>query len=574
MKKKSFVFSLASSLLALTCLSGCSSQEEGIVLKVLNCEDYIGEDEFDFVDEDGNEHTYDDVLTGFEEYESAKLGKPVTVVYDTYDTNETMLSSLKTGKSTYDLIVASDYTVQKMMMMGMLQKIDLDRVPQYRDNVSPYLKTQLDQIKAEVNGSEESVGDYSLGYMWGTLGILYNPAKVASDKGMEEEEVKGAMNHWDSLWDPRFKGEMSVKDSMRDTYSVGIMELFEEEIIADMKASNCFDENFNLLEGKWQEAVDTYNPKLSEIFNRCDEETVSKVKDTLLKLKENIFGFEVDSGKEDMVKGMIGMNLAWSGDAVFSMDTAEEGRNPIYIYYSVPRTGGNIWFDAWMMTKDCQGESQVAAYDFLNFVSNPQVAAANMNTIGYTSFIGGETVLDLVREWYDPRFRGDYEETYDDDGDEVADGAVIDGQKVSWSTLAEENEWSVVDLSYVFNPTSYLPASPMDTPLNNPCLFYTDELEEVPDGDTTCLAGRQFYAQYPPEELIPKLAIMKDYGENNRYVLAMWQDVKSNNLPLAGVIVFAVILLATAAFIVGGVVVKRRYHKLRVARRKEHVKNS
>ena len=574
MKKKSFVFSLASSLLALTCLSGCSSQEEGIVLKVLNCEDYIGEDEFDFVDEDGNEHAYDDVLTGFEEYESAKLGKPVTVVYDTYDTNETMLSSLKTGKSTYDLIVASDYTVQKMMMMGMLQKIDLDRVPQYRDNVSPYLKTQLDQIKAEVNGSEESVGDYSLGYMWGTLGILYNPAKVASDKGMEEEEVKGAMNHWASLWDPRFKGEMSVKDSMRDTYSVGIMELFEEEIIADMKASNCFDENFNLLEGKWQEAVDTYNIKLSEIFNRCDEETVSKVKDTLLKLKENIFGFEVDSGKEDMVKGMIGMNLAWSGDAVFSMDTAEEGRNPIYIYYSVPRTGGNIWFDAWMMTKDCQGESQVAAYDFLDFVSNPQVAAANMNTIGYTSFIGGETVLDLVREWYDPRFRGDYEETYDEDGDEVADGAVIDGQKVSWSILAEDNEWSVVDLSYVFNPSSYLPASPMDTPLNNPCLLYTDELEEVPDGDTTCLAGRQFYAQYPPQELPPKLAIMKDYGENNRYILAMWQDVESNNLPLAGVIVFAVILLAASAFIVGGIVVKRRYHKLRVARRKEHVKNS
>ena len=227
-----------------------------------------------------------------------------------------------------------------------------------------------------------------------------------------------------------------------------------------------------------------------------------------------------------------------------------------------------------MMTKDCQGESQVAAYDFLDFVSNPQVAAANMNTIGYTSFIGGETVLDLVREWYDPRFRGDYEETYDEDGDEVADGAVIDGQKVSWSILAEDNEWSVVDLSYVFNPSSYLPASPMDTPLNNPCLFYTDELEEVPDGDTTCLVGRQFYAQYPPQELIPKLAIMKDYGENNRYVLAMWQDVKSNNLPLAGVIVFAVILLAAAAFIVGGIVVKRRYHKLRVARRKEHVKNS
>ena len=182
--------------------------------------------------------------------------------------------------------------------------------------------------------------------------------------------------------------------------------------------------------------------------------------------------------------------------------------------------------------------------------------------------------MDIPDDWDKQYNVGLYEETYDEDGDEVADGAVIDGQKVSWSILAEDNEWSVVDLSYVFNPSSYLPASPMDTPLNNPCLFYTDELEEVPDGDTTCLAGRQFYAQYPPQELIPKLAIMKDYGENNRYVLAMWQDVKSNNLPLAGVIVFAVILLAASAFIVGGIVVKRRYHKLRVARRKEHVKNS
>lgn len=573
----SFLLGFAA-LLSAASLSGCSSETDGITLRLLNCEDYIGEEEFEYVDEDGNEYLFDDVLSGFEEYESERLGKKVTIVYDTYDTNETMLSSLKTGKSTYDLIVASDYTIQKMMNLEMLQKIDFSRVPNYVDYVSPYLDSQLEGLTATVEGVEETVRDYSIGYMWGTLGILYNPAKIASDKGMEEDEVKLAMTDWNSLWDEAFKGEMSVKDSMRDTYSVGVMKEFDEEIKANMEASGYFDENYDLIDGKWDEAVDNYAPLLGEIFNRCDEENVEKVKETLLALKENIFGFEVDSGKEDIVKGLIGINLAWSGDAVFSIEVAEEGNNPQYIYYSVPKTGGNIWFDGWMMTRSCQDENQVVAYDFLNFLSDPQVAVANMNYIGYTSFIAGDDIHGLVQEWYDCRFY-DYSEEEDEDGNPIeaipfedGTGITYDGVDYTWDEFAEENEWSIVDLTYMFEGTlsnellAQYPAVLGDTPSTNPYLFYTDEFESINDGEA--VVGRGFYAQYPPQNLIPKLAIMKDYGDNNKYVLAMWQDVKANNLPLAGVIVFGIILAVAAFGIIASIVVKRRYHKLRVQRRK------
>ena len=571
-------------LVSAGCLSGCASSSADIVLHVYNCEDYIGEDPFTYYYDDGTTLECDDVLAGFEAWESEKLGKSVSIVYDTYETNETMLSSLKTGRSTYDLIVASDYAIQKMMTMGLLQKLDKSRVPNYVDYASPYLQAQLDGISATVDQKEESVGDYSLGYMWGTLGILYNPAKIASDKDMEEDQVKFDMASWESLWDDKYYGEMSVKDSMRDTFSIGIMKEFGEEIAKDIEASGCFDEDYNLLDGKWQEALDNYNPKLTDIFNRCDEESVEKVKTTLLDLKENIFGFEVDSGKEDMVKGMIGINLAWSGDAVFSMDTAEEGDDPKEVYYSIPKTGGNIWFDGWMMPKTCEGENQDVAYDFLDYLNDPQIAAANMNYIGYTPYVGGSTMLDLVREWYDPRYYEIYQ--YDEEEDdlvydeETGEPLFNEGMdETSWYSVDwSEYEWDIVDLTYMFEGTlddcleDYVedPEALGTTPETNPYLFYTDALEEIEDPETgaTVTAGRQFFAQYPPQDLIPKLAIMKDYGDNNKYVLAMWQDVKSNNLPLAGVIVFAAILIAAAVGITTFYVAKYRYHRLRVERRK------
>ena len=694
------------SVVAMPALASCGAAEEAIVLHALNCEDYINDGAWTYYDEEGNALDFKSCLDGFEKLESQKLGKKVRVVYDTYDTNETMLSSLKTGKSVYDLICASDYTIQKMMSMGMLWKFEgaEEAIPNYYDYCSRYHLSMMNAITAEVPTGEgdktttEKMADYSVGYMWGTLGILYNPAKIASDKGLDLDEIKYDMASWDSLWNPKYKGEASIKDSMRDTYSAGIMHVFRDEIVKDMTASGCFDmeaSDYALLDGEFEAASTTYNPLVTEIFNRCDEKTVALVKEDLLKLKENIFGFEVDSGKDDMVKGHIGMNLAWSGDAVYAIDKAENEADN-YIYYSIPATGGNIWFDSWAIPS--ASEHKDVAMDFLNYLSDPQVAASNMDNIGYSSFIAGDEVHNLVREWYDPRSyamwawhdavndteTSTWEDSYfldeawaedlgytdlfivkeggapenpadrvpaelvfdensgyavqtgltyyryllDKEGNRIYENgqakfaklpedfggfdmtgstfesAVVNGEEVTWeiyqniynealtAQLLEEGydiespefaevfdekclAWSVRDLTYMFQGTlSEEPEEATDSPDTNPFLFYSDEIEEItldeenPEA-TTVTAGRQFYAQYPDQNLIPKLAVMRDYGENNKFVLAMWTDVKSNNLPLAGVIVFAIILVTAGAFILASVLTKRHYHKIKVRRRKE-----
>lgn len=621
---KTFAF-CALFLLLSPSLSACGGASSGgvINLRVLNWEDYIGEYEVELdLDEDGEYEVYPDVLSAFEAYERIVNNKQVNVIYDTFDTNETMLSSLRTGKSTYDLICPSDYTIQKMMSQGMLEPFDADGTPNYDSSVSPYLQGQMDYITADDGeGNITPISEYSRGYMWGTLGILYNPGKISKDKGVDEDTVKFDMADWDSLWDERYHGEMSIKDSMRDTYSVGIMRLFDSEITSAIQGSGYYDDNLDLKEGVDANAVidnitnESLFLKMDEIFNRSDRDTVASVEDVLLELKSNVFGFEVDSGKDDIVKGLIGMNLAWSGDAVYSMDRGENEADQT-IYYSVPKTGGNIWFDGWVMPKS-DSLHKAEAQEFVDFLSRPDIATANMDTIGYTSFIAGDDVLDLVRNWYDPRTYAMYvyhdatldgltwedsDFLYDDEGELVyQDGtgfhdgsdfgsldmtgstyeqAVVNGTPMSWGEYQEyynehvaESEddmlaWDVVDLTYMFKGTLSEETSFGDTPDTNPYLFYTDELEEIEQDGETVLAGRQFYAQYPPNYLIPKLAAMKDYGDNNRFVLTMWENVKGNNLPIWGVVVFGCVLGVVLAFGIAALVTKYRYRKLKVARRK------
>lgn len=613
-------------LLGVSSLTSCSNNKADIIIHALNCEDYIGEDELTLYDENDEPMNFQTVIKAFEAVESKKLGKKVSVVYDTYDTNETMLSSLKTGKNSYDVICASDYTIQKMMSMDMFQKLNKDNIPNFFEFTPTFLQDSLNNIKATVNGVEESVGDYSIGYMWGTVGVLYNPEKVAKDKGLEEDEVKYDLASWESLWNDKYRSEMSIKDSMRDTYSVGVMYTYRNQIERLLELSGCFEEGtydlkqedgvdyyelalngknisknqlfnekifsleeINAIEGDYL----SYNQALTAIFNRCDSKSVNEVKKALLELKEKVFGFEVDSGKDDITKGLIGMNLAWSGDAVYSIEVGEEESDRI-LYFSLPRTGGNIWFDSWGICKGVEGANLTVSEDFLNFLSMPAIAAANMETIGYTSFIGGEDVHSLIREWYDPRFFTMYafddndEVIVDDDDNYVyAEGmenstyekACYEGEYMDWDTFIErynednpddELEWNVRNLTYMFKGTLDVDESKLgNTPSTNPYLFYTDEIENI-DGDYGEIGvGRYFVAQYPDQNVIPKLAIMKDYGDNNKFVLDMWSDVKSNNLPLFGVIIFGVILAAAATLIIVSFVTKHQTHKLRVQRRKE-----
>ena len=192
-----------------------ASAGETVVLRLLNVEDYIYEK--DPEDEGANKN----LIHQFEDYvDSLDLGYHVSVSYATTDTPESMFNELKISQDSYDLICPSDYMIQKLIVNNMLEKMDIDKehMPNYFQNASS-IKTRLDNITAVNATTKEEcrLEDYAVGYMWGTLGILFDPEYGGRDAETTIED----MQSWDVLWNPDYKGISSIKDSVRDTYAIG-----------------------------------------------------------------------------------------------------------------------------------------------------------------------------------------------------------------------------------------------------------------------------------------------------------------------------------------------------------------
>lgn len=550
---------------------------EPMILRVWNWEDYIG-----VVEVDGEEIPLDEY---FEQYVKEVDGVDIDVIYETFDTNETMLSQLQSGAATYDLICPSDYAIQKMMSQGLLQPFasgEEERKALYGDTygnwadnydlyASPYLKNWFDNISASVPGddgtsSTHTLSEYARGYMWGTLGITYNPEyKGYIQAGMRPEDVMVQMSDWNALWDQTaFWGTFQIKDSMRDTFSIGLMrsfdrafefllKLYREGKIAQEKYTDAVNIIFNCINH-----VDSFNALMAELNTYLDssetpfetdytiESIISVTQSDLEVLRGNSYGLETDSGKTDIQTGTrSGICLAWSGDAIYSMDTAEE-ETGIELYYSVPSTGGNIWFDGWVIPKNA--ENVEYANKFIDFLSDPEIAALNMDYIGYTPFIAGDDIVEKAKEWYD-------EKTWAIEEDPTLAETVLD-----WDAYAEEEGWLRVDLSYFFEGS---------LSEGEDAIFYTTEIQPVTGKnlkgeDETVYVGRQFLAQYPtiglPDNLdiIPGLAVMEDYGSNNEYVLRMWENVKASGVLEPWIIVLFCLEIVLAIGIASYFIVRKQ----------------
>ena len=221
-----------------------------------------------------------------------------------------------------------------------------------------------------------------------------------------------------------------------------------------------------------------------------------------------------DSGKNDIVTGKIAVNLAWSGDAVYSMDVAEE-EEEVYLNYSVPKEGSNVWFDGWVMPK---GANTLLAQSFVNFLCSPEIAVRNMNKIGYTSAIVGDEVMDMINDWY----------------------GVEDGE-----------EGYEVDLTYLFTDS------------------LSDEYYTINDqGEKRAIVtvserGRQFDAQYPDEETIMRCGIMEDFGDRIDNVIAMWENVKIGDISIWFTIFLIVFVVIIFAFMYGKKIIDKHKKKMR-----------
>lgn len=513
-------FSLGITLLS---LGGCASNDDSTsnnggetVLRVLNWEDYIYEADSSSV-EDGYPEL--DVMDQFVEYIYEKTGEKISYVYDTFDTNETMFNELQTGKMTYDIIIPSDYMLQRMIANDMLEPFDEDFIMENADNyLSPYLREIFNNIKATSGNSGEEVSliQYSLPYMWGTVGLVYNPEYQSYvDQGLTVDEVIEDFSSWDVMYDERYKGSLFIKDSMRDVYAVSVIHAYKAEIAQLKEQYLPADET-------------TYNAKLSEIFNRCDDETIALVLEDMLALKDNSFGFEVDSGKNDVVTGKVAGNLAWSGDAVYSLDEAENedlGEDAKTLYYSIPTEGSNIWFDGLAMPKSDSLNKELAQ-EFINFLYDPVIAEMNMYYVGYTPAVAGDAILEYVYDCYD--LRGEI-------------GA------------EDEEEYVEYDISYFFDGT---------IENSEDAILHVDEEQW----------NRQLRAQYPESSDLANLAIMNDFGDQNNAVIDMWEIVRNNSLPTWAIVVLSVELAiggGAVAFFIVKKVQKNKRRKLHREMRKE-----
>jgi len=497
-------------------LSSCGASENVRVLRVLNCEDYIYEyEEGDEENATEGENWYkEDMMDQFVDYwAKTHDGEVIEYVYDTFDTNETMFNELQTGKTTYDVIVPSDYMIQKLISKDMLHKISDKNKVSVWENISPYLIDKFNSITAvsESDGASYSISDFSVPYMWGTVGMMYNPEYYIEESGgaLNEEQVHELFMDWDSLYTNEYiKGTYSIKDSVRDTYAVSLIHAYRDEIAS-------------LTEEQIANGV------LGDIFNRHSESEMAFIKDDMLKLKDAAFGFECDSGKTDMVDGKVGANMCWSGDATWAIAEASDGESPKDLYYAIPTSynmhelqgASNIWFDGLCIPKnpyaDSMSEEELnAQYDlaeeFIKFMSTPEIAAQNCYCVGYTPGVAGEAMFDYMLDSYD----------------------------IS-KDLKEGDEFVKYNLTYFYKDTlseDYLNELGLD---NDHIYIYADP----------ATAKKELAAQYPEQSILSRLAVMKDFGKKgNEDLLNMWEQVRTNSLPLWAIIVFSVEGAAAIAF--------------------------
>ncbi len=477
---------------------------EDNVLYVHNWQDYLNE-EYVFGKEVNG--TFVESETGFKAYyESLYPGETVEVVYTNFGTNEIMYNDIRTGKGQYDLACPSDYMIERMKNEDMIETLDLSQLTEYTQNVSPLFSDTFEQI---------GIADYAVGYMWGTMGMVYNPETVSASD----------MSSWAGLWNALYANKMTIKDSVRDTYFAGVGMVYRDELL-ELRSRNELDPaDPDYLDDE------AYNAAITEVFNRTDDETLAKVENALKLQKALLYGYEVDSGKTDMIAGKIDVNFAWSGDAVYTMDYAQYGDpdemteeelenwEAVLLNYAVPEEGSNLWFDGWVMLKNDglteaqRAQKQKMAYAFLNYLSLPETAAANMDFIGYTSAIAGDAVFDQIDEWYG---------------------------------VEEGDEGYTVDLTYFFDGT-----------------LSQDRLTNGRAVVTVAELGRQFSAQYPTEDIIKRCAIMQDFGDRNQALLDMWGRVKGSTLPAWAIILIVVVVVAAAAAVLIVMAVKKNKHKKR-----------
>ena len=273
---------------------GCSDDRP--VINVYNWGDYIDTD----------------VIKEFEDEFGIKVN------YSMYETNEDMYIKLKQGGSSYDVVIPSDYMIEKMIREDMLLKLNIDNIP----NI---VKVNEDLLSPDYDPTNE----YSVPYMWGTVGILYNTTMVETP-----------LDSWDILWDEKYDDQIIMLNSQRDSLAVALK-------------------------------------RLGYSMNTRDVGELEEARDELILQKPLVYAYLGDQVKDTMIAGEAALAVVYSGDAVYMIR-----ENPD-LAYAFPKEGTNLWFDSMVIPSSAKNKEGAEA--FINFMTRPEIAARNADYIGYSS---------------------------------------------------------------------------------------------------------------------------------------------------------------------------------------------
>lgn len=255
----------------------------------------------------------------------------IKVKYVNFTTNEEMYTKIEAGAGTYDVLFPSEYMIERMIANDLLAELDHSKIP----NMANLRESMLDP-------SYDPGNRYSVTYMGGTLGILYNTEMV-------DEEITS----WSAIFDEKYAGNVIMMNSMRDTLGLALK-------------------------------------YLGYSMNTRSEDELNAAKDILIQQKQNKIesGYLLDETKDKMVGGEAAMGIIYSGDAQYAIEKNDK------LKYVVPEEGSNIWVDGMVIPKS--SKNQEAAMEFINFMCREDVAQMNFEYIYYVSPV--QAVIDGLSE--------------------------------------------------------------------------------------------------------------------------------------------------------------------------------
>jgi putrescine transport system substrate-binding protein len=258
----------------------------------------------------------------------------IKVVYDVFDSNEILETKLLAGGSGYDIVVPTANFLARQIQAGVFQKLDKSKLPN--------LVNMWDVINQRTAVYDPG-NEYSINYMWGTVGIGYNIKKIQAALGIDK------IDSWDVLFKP---------DNLAKLADCGVYVLDSP--------SDIIPTALNYL------GIDP---------NSASPEDFAKAEEALMAIRPYIRKFHSSEYINALANGDICMAIGWSGDVLQARDRAAEADQGVEIDYIVPKEGAEMWFDQMAIPADAKHLDE--AHEFLNYIMRPEVAAKASNYIYY-----------------------------------------------------------------------------------------------------------------------------------------------------------------------------------------------